>query len=278
MARRVLPAASVLLWAATAAAPSLAQTPRSPGTILITTAVRQDGTRYLFEIPQERADKLPAWDQRSTPEPPLSISAAKKAGEAWLLSRSTDVKTFEMASLFLVPFNPGNAPGGSCRPASCWFYRLVFDPVISNRRLNGGGDFTVVVLLDGSIVEPRVDDGPAPAQTTAGSSTAATQPAAPAAGAGPIRIGGGLPPPRQTKRVNPVYPPDAQGARIQGVVIIEATIGIDGKVQATKILRSIPELDRAAIDAVTQWEYTPTLVNGVPVAVIMTVTVNFSLQ
>jgi len=154
----------------------------------------------------------------------------------------------------------------------------VFDPVISNRRLNGGGDFTVVVLLDGSIVEPRVDDGPAPAQTTAGSSTAATQPGSPAAGAGPIRIGGGLPPPRQTKRVNPVYPPDAQGARIQGVVIIEATIGIDGKVQGTKILRSIPELDRAAIDAVTQWEYTPTLVNGVPVAVIMTVTVNFSLQ
>jgi protein TonB len=78
--------------------------------------------------------------------------------------------------------------------------------------------------------------------------------------------------------VNPVYPPIAQSARVQGVVIIEAIIGPDGRVTEAKVLRSIPLLDAAALDAVKQWVYTPTLLNGVPVPVIMTVTVNFTLQ
>ena len=56
------------------------------------------------------------------------------------------------------------------------------------------------------------------------------------------------------------------------------TIGPNGKVQDAKVLRSIPLLDQAALEAVKQWEFTPTLLNGVPVPVIMTVTVNFTLQ
>jgi protein TonB len=94
----------------------------------------------------------------------------------------------------------------------------------------------------------------------------------------PVRVGGNIKPPTQLKRVNPVYPPIAQSARVQGVVIIEAVIGPDGNVAEAKVLRSIPLLDSAALDAVKQWQYTPTLLNGVPVPVIMTVTVNFTLQ
>lgn len=67
-------------------------------------------------------------------------------------------------------------------------------------------------------------------------------------------------------------------ARVQGIVIIEATIGPDGAVDDAKLLRSIPLLDEAALEAVRQWEFTPTLLNGVAVPVIMTVTVNFSLK
>lgn len=70
----------------------------------------------------------------------------------------------------------------------------------------------------------------------------------------------------------------AQAARIQGLVIIEATIGADGRVINARLLRSLPMLDHAALDAVRQWEFTPTLLNGVPVPVIMTVTVNFTLK
>jgi protein TonB len=62
------------------------------------------------------------------------------------------------------------------------------------------------------------------------------------------------------------------------VVIIEAVIGTDGRVQEARVLRSIPLLDQAALDAVRQWEYSPTTLNGVAVPVIMTVTVNFQIS
>jgi protein TonB len=94
----------------------------------------------------------------------------------------------------------------------------------------------------------------------------------------PVRVGGNIKTPTKVKDVRPVYPAIAQSARVQGVVIIEATIGPNGAVQDAKVLRSIPLLDAAALDAVRQWQFTPTLLNGVPVPVIMTVTVNFTLQ
>jgi protein TonB len=94
----------------------------------------------------------------------------------------------------------------------------------------------------------------------------------------PVRVGGNLRQPTKVKDVKPVYPAIAQSARVQGVVIIEATIGPNGAVQEAKVLRSIPLLDAAALDAVRQWTFTPTTLNGVPVPVIMTVTVNFTLQ
>jgi periplasmic protein TonB len=93
-----------------------------------------------------------------------------------------------------------------------------------------------------------------------------------------VRVGGSIKPPVKTKDVRPQYPPIAQSARVQGVVIIEATIGPTGKVQDARVLRSIPLLDASALDAVRQWEFTPTLLNGVPVPVIMTVTVQFTLS
>jgi len=93
-----------------------------------------------------------------------------------------------------------------------------------------------------------------------------------------VRVGGQIKEPKQLKRVQPVYPDIAKQARVQGVVILECTISPQGKVTDVKILRGIPLLDASAVDAVKQWVYTPTLLNGVPVPVIMTVTVNFKLS
>jgi periplasmic protein TonB len=78
--------------------------------------------------------------------------------------------------------------------------------------------------------------------------------------------------------VRPVYPPIAQSARVAGIVIIEATVGPDGTVTDARVLRGVPLLNDAAVEAVRQWQYEPTLLNGVAVPVIMTVTVNFKLQ
>jgi protein TonB len=80
----------------------------------------------------------------------------------------------------------------------------------------------------------------------------------------------------KTLDVPPIYPPEAQAARVQGIVIAEIRIGEDGRVADARVLRSIPLLDTAALDAVRQW-HTPTMLNGAPVPVLMTVTVNFTL-
>jgi protein TonB len=93
-----------------------------------------------------------------------------------------------------------------------------------------------------------------------------------------IRVGGQIKQPRKLKDVAPVYPDIAKQARVQGVVILECTISPQGKVTNVKVLRGIPLLNDSAISAVRQWVYTPTLLNGVPVPVIMTVTVNFKLS
>jgi protein TonB len=96
---------------------------------------------------------------------------------------------------------------------------------------------------------------------------------------GPVRVGThSIRTPVKTRDVRPVYPRMAQEARIEGVVIIEATISETGQVINAKTLRSVPLLEQAAIDAVRQWEFTPSMLNGVPVPVIMTVTVTFTLS
>jgi len=97
-----------------------------------------------------------------------------------------------------------------------------------------------------------------------------------AARAKAVHVGGKIKPPTKLKNVAPIYPEIAKSAKVSGVVVVEATIGEDGKVVDTKVLRSIPLLDEAALDAVRQWEYTPTLLNGKPVPVVTTVTINFT--
>lgn len=76
-----------------------------------------------------------------------------------------------------------------------------------------------------------------------------------------VRVGDDIKPPVK-KNVAPVYPPIAVTSHTQGAVILEATIGTDGKVKDTKILRSTKQLDDAAVTAVRAWDYRPALVNS----------------
>jgi TonB family protein len=91
----------------------------------------------------------------------------------------------------------------------------------------------------------------------------------------PVRVGGNIATPRKIVDAAPITPPEAVQANLRGVVIVEIVIGADGAVRDAKVLRSVPLLDKAALDAVRQWRYEPTLLNGMPVPVIMTATVNF---
>jgi TonB family protein len=92
-----------------------------------------------------------------------------------------------------------------------------------------------------------------------------------------MRVGGGIKPPMKMRDVRPVYPAIAREANVSGVVILEIRIGSDGSVEDARVLRSIPLLDQAALDAVKQWKFKPTLLNGQPVPIFMTTTINFAL-
>jgi protein TonB len=94
----------------------------------------------------------------------------------------------------------------------------------------------------------------------------------------PVRLHSGMKAPVKILHVDPVYPVVAQSARIQGVVILEATIDASGNVQAIKVLRPLQMLDRAASADVRQLRYEPGELNGVKVPVIMSVTVEFTLR
>ena len=93
-----------------------------------------------------------------------------------------------------------------------------------------------------------------------------------------IRVGGNIQQTMLVSQVKPIYPQEAKDARIQGVVVLEATIAKEGNVQQIKVVSGNPALQQAAIDAVSQWKYKPTLLNGQPVEVVTTITVNFAFQ
>lgn len=90
-----------------------------------------------------------------------------------------------------------------------------------------------------------------------------------------VRVGGAIRNPTKIRDVPPVYPAIAKSARVSGTVQVQLTIGPDGKVADWRVVKSVPLLDEAALDAVKQWEYTPTRVKGVAVPVIINVAVNF---
>lgn len=94
----------------------------------------------------------------------------------------------------------------------------------------------------------------------------------------PVRIGGAVKEPKSLFKPDPVYPPVARAANVEGAVILEAIIAKDGTVKEVRVLRSAPLFDEAAVTAVKQWKYTPTELSGVPVEVVMTVVVNFRLN
>lgn len=92
-----------------------------------------------------------------------------------------------------------------------------------------------------------------------------------------VRVGGAISAPKLLKKVAPVYPDLATASRVQGIVIVEAHVDVNGYVKSATVLRSVVLLDEAALDAVRQWRYKPLLLNGEPMEFILTVTFVFNL-
>jgi periplasmic protein TonB len=92
-----------------------------------------------------------------------------------------------------------------------------------------------------------------------------------------VRISGGVMAGMLVSKVDPVYPEAARSAGVQGFVVLSARIGKDGHVVSLSAVSGPPALQASAIDAVKQWVYRPFLLNGDPVEVDTTITVNFNL-
>jgi len=96
---------------------------------------------------------------------------------------------------------------------------------------------------------------------------------------GPLVIGGDVRPPALLERIDPDYPEAARKARLEGVVILRAVIGTDGRVEDIRLVKSaLPLLDDSAIRAVRRWRYRPATLNGRAVRVFLTVTAEFRLR
>jgi protein TonB len=120
------------------------------------------------------------------------------------------------------------------------------------------------ILLEKFAASPTVTSPPRPPTVTA-------------APPGPIRVSIGVLMAKLVKKVIPEYPPLAKTARVSGVVHLLGVIAKDGTIQNLQVIGGHPLLTRAALEAVRQWIYEPTLLNGQPVEVIAPIDVNFTL-
>jgi protein TonB len=124
---------------------------------------------------------------------------------------------------------------------------------------------------------PGVEPGVAGGIDLPGQGLLVEPPPPPQAPRAPIRLHSGMQAPRKLVHVSPRYPPMAQAAHVEGLVVLDAVIDAAGRVTDVRVTHSIRLLDEAAIDAVRQWRFTPTLLNGEPVSILLTVTVRFTL-
>jgi len=177
------------------------------------------------------------------------------------------------------PARPARPTGDPTRPRATIESRpAVAPPTLSS--LDGPLDVSVLdSSADGFFSgSGKVALEPGPAGVGQGSAGGEGGLGAPGDRAPEIRVGGLIQPPAKLRHLPPVYPELARRVRQQGRVVLECTIDVHGRVVGARVVRGVPLLDQAALDAVREWLYAPTLLNGVPVPVVMTVTVTFRLD
>jgi TonB family protein len=147
-----------------------------------------------------------------------------------------------------------------------------FEPFrLSQVTLESGRDFFQSITLQPGTIMEEVEVVP--------NGTARPRPSGAAGKPSRIRVGGDIEAPHLITKAQPVYPESAKSAGVSGIVILHAIISKDGKPLSLRVMNSQidPDLARSAVEAVSQWRYTPTLLNGEPIEVDTTVMVNFSL-
>jgi len=221
-----------------------------------------------WEISIDRAKAQPHWDFE-TGSPPMPVAAATQKARAWIAGRNGD-RPLELTSVTLqrIRRNPD---------VDFWYYRVAFSAAGQS-----GPPLTVLILADGSIVEPTPLPGPSGPSGPSGSSGPSSPSAAatPALPPGAVRPGNGVTMPKIVQQVKASYTPQAVRAKITGVVMVECVVGVDGAPRDCRVSRSLDQqfgLDQEALKAASQWRFEPGTRDGMPVPVVVSIELGFYL-
>jgi len=225
------------------------------------TSIRSGDATYVWDITLERAAALPQWSLALGP--PLSVQDAARIAGDWLAGRAAPAPprlTLQAVTLMRGPSRSGTT--------ETWFY-LVNYINGSPKPIPGDQVARAVILLDGTVVEPRTEQSPGP-QTT-------TPPAPPVykTEAGRVTY------PKLVRQVTPEYTDAAKQKKIQGTVLVSCVVRPDGSVGDVQIVRSLDPtfgLDQAAIAAAKLYRFEPGTKDGQPVPVTVTIEITFTLK
>ncbi len=209
--------------------------------------------------------------------PPLYPPLARQARiQGTVILKARINKSGEVESIQLVSGHPLLAPAAIAAVKQWKYesYMLNGEPV--EVETNVAVNFTLAGTAPAAGVTSNVSDAPAGSVISGVVTNTPGDQASPALPQR-VRVSSGVAQGLCLSKVNPIYPPDARDQRIQGVVILQATIDKEGGVASLQLVSGHPLLAPAAIEAVKQWKYRPYLLNGNPVEVNTQIQVNFTL-
>ena len=236
--------------------------PPAEGMVRVSFTIEPDGPLEIWDIEQSRYDALPVWSPAAGPVP-LTFSDAVKAAEAVLTPQHPGVRTWFPTNTALLRDAGGRA----------WAYRLTLG-VGTYAPGTPVGRFSVLVLLDGSVIEPKRFQG-----TPITQNVLPRQPVQ--APTGVYRAGAGVVVPQVLESPKPKYTAAAMRARIEGQVRMSCVVNTDGQCEDIKILQSLDRdngLDDEAVNTLRQWRFAPGTLNGVAVKVQVIVELQFNLR
>ena len=227
-------------------------------------------------VPPSVPAAAPTASAMPIPTPPAPVAAVNSpalASEPPVVARVTEApapKPSPSRALSVEPAQPKPAPSPKAATVVPDISAsLSAHPKSSQRTRSSESDAAPSLDMKSSSAENNVLSG------IAAPSVAAPPPPQPAAEAAPVRIGGNVKPPKLISSVLPIYPTAAKIAGIEGRVVIETSVEKDGSVSGSKVISGSPVLRQAALDALRQWKYQPGTLNGEPIAVQISVTIDF---
>jgi TonB family protein len=265
---------SVLLTFLTLAAASQQPAADAAGdAVRVNTVLLADGRLQFWEIGRDRMARLPVGPATSVP---FTGEQAITIARSWLSRQIPETKEWTVVTMNQRRFGTGRdgtpAPNG-------WYYAVHLEPASRQPAppsvASPADRVWVVVLLDGTVVEPKTVDVRQPARINSAS------PAQGDTNVYDVRPGSGVIVPRPIVRPAPHYTAEAMRARIQGRVSLSCVVNTEGMcedIRVTESLDTVHGLDADAVWTILQWRFTPATLNGKPVKVRIMIQLDFNLR